>query len=106
MLQQNKGWGKNVIVMYTCNDNLIPLLYSGEIKKKKEKRKKKKKNSYNSIANKLSNLKIGRGPKQTFFPKKTYSGQQAHESLIIRENVNQNSKVITSHLLELLSSKR
>ena len=35
MLQQNKGWGKNVIVMYTCKDNLIPLLYSGKIKKKK-----------------------------------------------------------------------
>ena len=32
MLQQNKGWGKNVIVMYTCKDNLIPLLYSGKIK--------------------------------------------------------------------------
>ena len=33
MLQQKKGWGKNVIVMYTCKDNLIPLLYSGKIKK-------------------------------------------------------------------------
>jgi len=28
---------KNVIVMYTCKDNLIPLLYSGKIKKKKKK---------------------------------------------------------------------
>ena len=28
-----KGWGKNVIVMYTCKDNLTPLLYSGKIKK-------------------------------------------------------------------------
>ena len=28
---------KNVIVMYTCKDNLIPLLYSGK-RKKKEKR--------------------------------------------------------------------
>jgi len=35
MLQQNKGWGKNVIVMYTCKDNLTPLLYSGKKKKKK-----------------------------------------------------------------------
>ena len=27
-------WGKkNVIVMYTCKDNLTPLLYSGKIKK-------------------------------------------------------------------------
>ena len=34
MLQQNKGWGKNVIVMYTGKDNLIPLLYSRKIKKK------------------------------------------------------------------------
>jgi len=29
--------GKNVIVMYTCKDNLTPLLYSGKIKKKKKK---------------------------------------------------------------------
>ena len=35
MLQQKKGWGKNVIVMYTCKYNLIPLLYSGKIKKKR-----------------------------------------------------------------------
>ena len=35
MLQQKKGWGKNIIVMYTCKDNLTPLLYSGKIKKKK-----------------------------------------------------------------------
>jgi len=34
MLQQKKGWGKNIIVMYTCKDNLTPLLYSGKIKKK------------------------------------------------------------------------
>ena len=26
---RTKGGGKNVIVMYTCKDNLIPLLYSG-----------------------------------------------------------------------------
>ena len=35
MLQQNKRWGKNVIVMYTYKDNFIPLLYSGKIKKKR-----------------------------------------------------------------------
>ena len=34
MLQQNKGWEKNV--MYTCKDNLIPLLYGGKIKLKKK----------------------------------------------------------------------
>ena len=34
MLQQKKGWGKNVIVMYTSKDNLTPLLYSGKIEKK------------------------------------------------------------------------
>ena len=28
---------KTVIAMYTCKDNLTPLLYSGKIKKKKEK---------------------------------------------------------------------
>ena len=40
MLQQNKGWGeKNVIVMYTCKDNLTPLLYSGKIKKIIKKKK-------------------------------------------------------------------
>ena len=33
MLQQNKGWGKNVIVMCTCKDNLTPLMYSENIKK-------------------------------------------------------------------------
>ena len=37
MLQQKKGWGKTVIVMYTCKDNLTPLLYSGKIKKLKKK---------------------------------------------------------------------
>jgi len=42
MLQQKKGWGKNVIVMYTYKDNLTPLLYSGKIKKKKKDLKKKK----------------------------------------------------------------
>ena len=30
---------KNVIVMYTCKDNLTPLLYSGKIKKFKKKKK-------------------------------------------------------------------
>jgi len=30
---RRKGGGKNVIVMYTCKDNLTPLLYSGKIKK-------------------------------------------------------------------------
>ena len=39
MLQQNKGWGKNVIVMYTCKDNLTPLLYSGKIKKNIKKKR-------------------------------------------------------------------
>ena len=38
MLQQHKGWGENVIVMYTCKDNLTTLLYSGKIKKKKKKK--------------------------------------------------------------------
>ena len=42
MLQQKKGWGENAIVMYTCKDNLTPLLYSGKIKFKKKKKKKKK----------------------------------------------------------------
>ena len=32
---RTKGGGKNVIVMYTCKDNLTPLLYSGKIKLKK-----------------------------------------------------------------------
>ena len=31
---RTKGGGKNVIVMYTCKDNLIPLLYSGKIKER------------------------------------------------------------------------
>ena len=35
---RRKGGGKNVIVMYTCKDNLTPLLYSGKIKKKKKKK--------------------------------------------------------------------
>ena len=30
---RRKGGGKTVIVMYTCKDNLTPLLYSGKIKK-------------------------------------------------------------------------
>ena len=34
MLQQKKGWGKTVTEMYTCKDNLTPLLYSGKKKKK------------------------------------------------------------------------
>jgi len=37
--------------MYTCKDNLTPLLYSGKIKKKTKKKKKKKK------ANKIENEK-------------------------------------------------
>ena len=65
MLQQKKGWGKNVIVMYTCKDNLTPLLYSGKIKKKKlkkiiiifDKGKKKKKKVYSaSISGKPGQL--------------------------------------------------
>ena len=40
---RTKGGEKNVIVMYTCKDNLIPLLYSGKIKIKKKKKRKKKK---------------------------------------------------------------
>ena len=43
MLQQNRGWGKNVNVMYTCKDNLILLLYSGKIKKKEKRKILKKK---------------------------------------------------------------
>ena len=31
---------KNLIVMYTCKDNLTPLLYSGKIKKNKLKKNK------------------------------------------------------------------
>ena len=37
---RRKGGGKNVIVMYTCKDNLTPLLYSGKIKKNYKKKKK------------------------------------------------------------------
>ena len=37
---RRKGGGKTVIVMYTCKDNLTPLLYSGKIKKKKRKKEK------------------------------------------------------------------
>jgi len=44
MLQQKKGWGKNV--MYTCKDNLTPLLYSG---KKNKKTKKNKKNVHTQL---------------------------------------------------------
>ena len=36
MLQQNKGWGKNVMVMYTSKDNLIPLAVQWEKKKNKD----------------------------------------------------------------------
>ena len=32
---KNPAIRKNVIIMYTCKDNLTPLLYSGKIKKKK-----------------------------------------------------------------------
>ena len=46
MLQQNKGWGKNVIVMYTYKDNLTPLLYSGEKKKKKNRIEFQKKKNF------------------------------------------------------------
>ena len=38
---RRKGGGKTVIAMYTCKDNLTPLLYSGKIKKKKKKKRKK-----------------------------------------------------------------
>jgi len=38
-----------VIVMYTCKDNLTPLLYSGKIKKRKKKKKKEKKKTSISI---------------------------------------------------------
>ena len=31
---------QNIIVMYTCKDNLTALLYSGKIKKKKLKKRK------------------------------------------------------------------
>jgi len=31
---RRKGGGKTVIAMYTCKDNLTPLLYSGGKKKK------------------------------------------------------------------------
>ena len=47
---RTKGGGKNVIVMYTCKDNLIPLLYSGKIKKKKERNFKKLKKKINKVA--------------------------------------------------------
>ena len=39
---RRKGGGKTVIAMYTCKDNLTPLLYSGKIKKIKKERKKEK----------------------------------------------------------------
>ena len=42
---RRKGGGKTVIVMYTCKDNLTPLLYSGKIKKI-NKNKNKNKNAY------------------------------------------------------------
>ena len=45
--RRNSG-GKTVIVMYTCKDNLTPLLYSGKIKLKK-----KKKNFYKSITKRI-----------------------------------------------------
>ena len=37
---RTKGGGKNVIVMYTCRDNLTPLLYSGKIKEKNKDKEK------------------------------------------------------------------
>ena len=40
---RRKGGGKTVIAMYTCKDNLTPLLYSGKIKKIKKNKKKKSK---------------------------------------------------------------
>ena len=43
--QERKTWGKNVIVMYTCKDNLTPLLYSGKIKKKKKRERERKTNT-------------------------------------------------------------
>ena len=45
---RRKGGGKNVIVMYTCKDNLTPLLYSGKIKNKNKNKKsmRKKLDSY------------------------------------------------------------
>ena len=45
---RRKGGGKTVIAMYTCKDNLTPLLYSGKIKKKflNKKNKKIKKKKY------------------------------------------------------------
>ena len=40
MSQQKKGWGKKTVTaMYTCKDNLTPLLYSGKIKKFKKLKK-------------------------------------------------------------------
>ena len=50
---RRKGGGKNVIVMYTCKDNLTPLQYSGKIKKIIKKKRlnmaKKKKSNLNKI---------------------------------------------------------
>ena len=37
---RRKGGGKTVIAMYTCKDNLTPLMYSRKIKKNKKKNKK------------------------------------------------------------------
>ena len=45
---------KNVIVMYTCKDNLTPLLYSGKIKKKNYKKKEYILSYHSSSSNKLT----------------------------------------------------
>ena len=41
IINRRKSGGKTVIAMYTCKDNLPPLLYSGKIKKLKKKKKRK-----------------------------------------------------------------
>ena len=63
---RRKGGGKTVIAMYTCKDNLTPLLYSGKIKKiiknKKQKqiyqrlKKNKKERKHNKEKKKKDNL--------------------------------------------------
>ena len=67
MLQQNKGRGKNVIVMYTCKDNLTPLLYSGKIKKLYKK--KEIQNLNNPTSTKKINLELKTPHKESFRPK-------------------------------------
>ena len=56
-----------------------------------------------------NDLKIGRRPEQTLFQRRNAGGQQAHEKMLNianhQENANQNhSEIITSHLIEWLSS--